>query len=258
MNNNSIDKKRVEQCFKKSIETYNQNALIQDCICNDTIALLTKTCGSVFSKVFEIGAGTGLCTKKILKNCTVKDIILNDLVTEMKPVLQTICETFPSLSISYQMGDAETISYPTNCNLIISTSSIQWFTQHQTFLEKSHQSLATGGILALSSFGPGNITEIAQISGKKLQYPTIENWQRMLSEHFEILHLSEKSYTMHFDKPSDILNHMKHTGVNGIESARWTKKDMLDFTEAYKQFYTEKGYSLTYQPIYILCRKKNL
>ena len=41
-------------------------------------------------------------------------------------------------------------------------------------------------------------------------------------------------YVMAFDSPKDVLNHLKLTGVNAIENKSWTKKDLINFENGYR------------------------
>ena len=66
----------------------------------------------------------------------------------------------------------------------------------------------------------------------------------------------EEQIPAFFSSPKDVLQHIKYTGVNGIESTRWTKKDLLRFTTEFEKFYSENvGYSLTYHPVYVIGKK---
>ena len=57
-------------------------------------------------------------------------------------------------------------------------------------------------------------------------------------------------HIMAFETPIDVLKHLQLTGVNGIESRTWTKKDLISFENAYKNLCNKRA-MLTYNPIYI-------
>ena len=79
----------------------------------------------------------------------------------------------------------------------------------------------------------------------------------MTAEHFDILCMLEEQIPVYFSSPKEVLQHLKHTGVNGMESTSWTKSDLCRFTTEFEKYYFEnKGYPLTYNPIYMICKKK--
>ena len=57
-------------------------------------------------------------------------------------------------------------------------------------------------------------------------------------------------HIMAFDSPKDVLRHLQLTGVNGVESTAWTKKDLIKFENGYKNLCSSRP-TLTYNPIYI-------
>jgi len=257
MSNVKINKKRVEQSFRKSISTYNQHATVQNDICEKLINELIKHCGNSFNQIFEFGAGTGLLTDKIVKKLNVKKLFLNDLVSLMKTPLSTICDSNLNLKTTYVMGDAESLDIIPNNDLIISASTVQWFDNLKEYISANIlQGLNSNGIFAFSTFGPQNMIEIGSIEGNSLQYLTITELENILATHFDILSINEEFIPLFFKTPKDVLNHIKQTGVNGIESKKWTKIDLLQFTNSYEIFNSDKGYILTYHPISVICRKK--
>ena len=134
---------------------------------------------------------------------------------------------------------------------------IQWFSNPEAFFKRCLFSLKPGGILAFSSFGKLNFKEIRDLTGVGLNYFDKEDYIRMLGSGFEILCSEEESIVSRFESPTDVLNHMKKTGVSGTGSYRWTKDSLREFHERYISIYgSDDGVSLTYNPIYIIARKK--
>jgi malonyl-CoA O-methyltransferase len=254
-----INKKRVEQSFKKSINSYNKHAVVQKQICNTLLQALIDNCGTSFPQVLEIGAGTGLLTEKLIHNISIKNLYLNDLVVLMQTALNEICNTEKDIKSNFIMGDAETISFIPKNNLIISASTVQWFENISLFFTTNIKQLLTpSGIFAFSTFGPDNMKEISSIEGNTLHYPALVDLLTMLELDFDIIWKKEELISIYFNTPMDVLMHIKQTGVNGIESTHWTKKDVQRFCDSYNKYFIEgKGYKLSYHPIYIIVRKRN-
>jgi len=253
-----INKKRVEQSFKKSINSYNKHAVVQKQLCNTLLKALIDKCGTSFPQVLEIGAGTGLLTEKLIHSIAIKDLYLNDLVVSMQTTLEEICNSQKAINTNFVMGDAEMLSFIPNNNLIISTSTVQWFENISLFFTTIIKQLLTpSGVFAFSTFGPDNMMEISSIEGNTLHYPALVDLQTMLEPDFDIIWKKEELISIYFNTPMDVLMHIKQTGVNGIESTHWTKKDVQRFCDSYSEYFIEgKGYKLSYHPIYIIVIKR--
>jgi len=252
-----LNKKRIAQSFRKSLDTYNQYAIVQDHICTKLIHELLDHCGTQFLQTLEIGAGTGLLTAKLLEQCSITKFIINDLVVETEGNLSKLCQAHRNIEVEFIMGDAEKLQFRAYNNLIISASTVQWFENLPSFFEKMQSILTTNGIFAFTTFGMYNMKEITSIEGNSLNYSPLSDLRDILAEKFEILWIMEEQISLYFSTPKEILQHIKRTGVNGIESTHWTKNDLIQFSNDYNQFYTtDKGYSLTYHPVYVICKHK--
>ncbi len=120
-----------------------------------------------------------------------------------------------------------------------------------------NRTLSEKGLVAISTFGEKNLTEIKQITDIGLSYFTEPDLEHIISSSFQIIKMKEEIKTVYFPSPKDVLLHLKRSGVNGITSEKWTKSDLLYFTNQYnKLFKSDYGVSLTYHPIYIIASKK--
>ena len=118
--------------------------------------------------------------------------------------------------------------------------------------------LAAGGRLALSTFGPDNFEEIRATTGDGLVYYTSAELAGLLKQAGLTIE-EQKEYTrrLEFGSPTDVLRHIKATGVNAIRKPRWTPRRLTDFETLYRsRFSTSSGtVTLTYHPILIVARK---
>ena len=56
---------------------------------------------------------------------------------------------------------------------------------------------------------------------------------------------------------SDVLLHLRHTGVTGIRSVVWGKNSYKNFVARYAERYsTEQGVRLTYRPVYVVAANR--
>ena len=138
--------------------------------------------------------------------------------------------------------------------------------------------------------------EIRELTGNGLPYRSREELEVALSPHFDILYSEEELIPLSFEDPIKVLYHLKQTGVNGLSTQssptgkqendlcssdnnsknnsrtnsknnsknnlpqqQWTRRDLQLFCERYTQEFTQgTSVSLTYHPIYIIAKKKNV
>ena len=204
------------------------------------------------NRILEIGCGTGFLTRKLAKKYSPDFFMINDLCIEMEPYISDIQNKFVFIP-----GDAEKIVFSETYDLIASSSAIQWFTDLETFLRKIEKNLASGGVIAFSTFGINNLQEIKTITNCGLKYENVEYLNSLFSRYFDSVEITEEIISLVFPSPRDVLRHLKSTGVNGIMQEHWNKSKLSRFEYDYRELYTtEKGVSLTYHPIYITGRKK--
>lgn len=251
------DKSIIEKCFTKGSETYNNEALIQKKIAAKLAHLLLNLGFEKFEQVLEIGCGTGFLTKQIINNFSFQEYYLNDLVN--KTVNEIITPSPIAIkNLKFIKGDAETISFPENMDAIVSTSTFQWFNFLEEFISKMQKLLKKKGVFAFSTFGPNNYKEIKSTLNIGLSYKSKEEIERILNANFEIIHSEEWTEQKHFNSPTEVLKHMKLTGVNGVKTSYIGKERLTKFHNDYVRLFsnTLNQVSLTYNPIIIIAKQK--
>lgn len=245
-----IDKLLLKKRFEKSLETYDENAIVQNEMAIKLIDLI-KSQGNSFDRIFEFGVGSGNLTRLITENFEYKELFLNDIVKKSAFWAKKYTDGFEFIH-----GDIEKIIYPENLNLITSNAAVQWVKDLDTLLEKVSNSLEKDGLFAFSTFGEENFIEIQKVFGISLNYLPIDVLQEKLSKRFNILHFEINKRELEFDTPSDVLKHIKNTGVNCLSVKNFYKSGLIKFNSEYKKlFASEKGVKLTYNPIYALVQK---
>ena len=234
----SINKQQIRKSFTKAISTYEQEAFVQYQIATELCRLLSVYSDHPISSILEIGCGTGFFTRLLRTSFPSATITANDLCSE-------VVNYIPD-DIKFISGDMETINFPDKYDLIAGSSAIQWLENLPLFSEKMNRTLSEKGL-----------TEIKQITDIGLSYFTEPDLEHIISSSFQIIKMKEEIKTVYFPSPKDVLLHLKRSGVNGITSEKWTKSDLLYFTNQYnKLFKSDYGVSLTYHPIYIIASKK--
>lgn len=242
-----INPKIIKKQFEKSMEKYNDNAVVQNITAHKLVQNLIKI-NQNFENVLELGCGTGLLTKELIENINYKKYYANDLVEKSKQYLSEISPEF-----TFICGNAQKIKTSQKMDLIISNAMFQWFSSLDKLREHLTNILNKDGILAFSTFSPENYKEIRKLCGLSLEYKTLDELKEIFSDNFEILYTEEFKYTMQFSNPLELLAHMKNTGVNSLSIKHRNFKAIKEFCDSYKSAYPDL--TLTYSPIIVICKK---
>lgn len=258
MMNYTVDKDKVINRFSRHIASYNAEASVQRDIAGELMQKVMNSEKNVYQNVLEIGCGTGFLTRELLQYFHPSAYVLNDIVEAMYFEIEDITRRHNFKDWSFISGDAEKLQFSGKFNLVVSSSTIQWFQYPKLFLEKVSGMLEDGDIFAFSTFGPDNFHEINALFGASLHYPTMETLKLWLSDSFELIHHSEKKVSLCFDTPMEVIKHIKLTGVNAVFNRQWNRHDLLNLQTNYgsQTSTSDHKVSLTYHPIFIIAKKK--
>lgn len=76
-------KTEIKCRFRRSVESYEENATVQKLIAERLFQLLEKYSEEVLFRILEVGCGTGLFTRKLKRKCEDSILVINDIVEEM-------------------------------------------------------------------------------------------------------------------------------------------------------------------------------
>ncbi|KGO00624.1 hypothetical protein HR11_01885 [Porphyromonas macacae] len=254
---NTVNKQLVAQRFKAARPTYDAEAKVQFHIAERLSRELDLFYpGKHFESVLEVGCGTGVLTARLDSTLDIEKWTFNDL-DESLPLNSNICLRNPH-RICYISGDAEQIDLGRGYDMIVSASTMQWFTQPKLFLQSLPGRLNKQGILLISTFGKNNLHEVRTLTGHGLQYCGVEDLHKWLSMSFSRVKVLEEHVTFAFETGRQVLEHLKKTGVGAAPGPqeRWTPGRMKRFCKDYAEIYgTDAGFlPLTYHPVYLLAQ----
>lgn len=251
----NVDKAAIECRFKRSMESYDENAHVQKMVVRKLAALLTDYCPRIDGDILEVGCGTGLLTALLQQTYGIDRLFVNDLVEEMCRKTAGRCQLSSRHCI---VGDIEQIELQGEFELIVSASTFQWFARPAETFRRFCSYLKQGGWLVFSTFGPDNFRELKSVTGSGLEYCRMEEMAGLLSSCFEVLHTEEEHHVLDFNTPLEVLHHVKKTGVNAATlPISWTRGRLEKFSLEYFQHFASEGrYFLTYHPQYFICRKR--
>ncbi len=232
-----INKTLVSSRFAKGRETYEDAADVQHRIADHLFSLWQKH-GLSAASVLEIGVGNGYFTNLYSKKLRNSELILWDIAPAAEGVVQADAET-------------QLPRFKGKVDAIASASTMQWFNSPAAFLQQCSRVLNPDGLAVLSTFGPKTFAELTAAGVIPLPYLGEESLRRIVPQEFEILELHGGLITKVFREPADVLKHLKATGVN----ARPCSKSVREIIESYPRR-DDGRCGLTYQPIYLILRKK--
>lgn len=235
------------------MSTYDSNADVQDDMAGHLVALVRDAVGQRPGAVLEIGCGTGLLTRRLVRDMRPDRLWLNDLC----PASEDFIRDIPVDDKVFVSGDAENIDFPERLDMIVSSAAVQWFDDLESFFSKCYRALASGGVLAFSTFGKDNLKEVSVIEGVGLDYYDRDRLVLMLGDRFEVIVAEEACVRLTFSSPLDVIRHLKETGVTGLGKEKWTKGRLLAFSHEYEERYgCGNSVPLTYNPVWIIAKKR--
>jgi len=251
-----IDKELIRQRFARSMDTYNSEAHVQAQIAKRLGRMIKEHRATNSKRILEIGAGTGLLTREVLKVVSPKSYFVNDLVPASSQKVSAYFDKYPSVNWQFLSGDMEILPIPDQLDLIVSGSALQWFRDLDGFFQRAAHALNPGGYLIFNTFGPVNFQEIRKITGNGLCYQSLKVIETIAIRNFQIENAFDELFPLVKKNPASVLKHVRATGVNGTSNEQWTKGRLASFTQEYNdQFRCEEGVTLTYHPIYFVLKK---
>ncbi len=213
--------------FNKKFSSYDKNATVQKEVAKKLITFLQENRVEKNETVLEVGCGTGIFTKELLKNFSPKTLILNDIY-DVKEYLQDIDYD------EFLLGDIENLQLPKS-DIVVSSSVFQWVKDFSKMVEKISKSTKEIGF---SIYLDGNLEEIKEHFGVSLKYLTLDNVIEILTSLFSKVKWKKETIELNFTSPLEALRHLKNTGVTGfdrstVEKIRSYKKTSLTYSVGY-------------------------
>lgn len=232
---------KVGERFRRALGTYDGNAGAQRSIAMRLVRLIPDR---RIEKALEIGSGSGVFTSLFSGRFHPAEMDYIDLypLPEYKAAPRE----------GYHVGDAEEWMSSEACrrqdvyDAIVSASAIQWFANSGRFFANAFKLLKPGGVLACSSFLPGNLSELSSASPYGLVYRKEEELRDMLTTiGYSAVATEREELTLGFRSSRDVIRHIKDTGTGG------TGEQATGLVALLKSIPPR----LTYRPVYIIAVK---
>lgn len=241
-----VDKPLVGKRFGAALPTYDSDAEVQRKVAERLGAIIAdRQARKTDIDILEVGSGSGMLTRiyePMFEHCRISFVDLSP--TEYPCSNGNIHRSFAS-DAETMLANTESDSY----DLIISSSSIQWFNSPRRFIANAIRTLRSGGNLFFAFFAKGTLDSIADIA--TLRYPSVD--REFLEASGCSFEIDEESISISFDSPNDALRHLKRTGVNSI---RRTPTPIGRTREILSRITDSKGKAtLSFKTIYLTISK---
>ncbi|MGN0855710.1 MAG: methyltransferase domain-containing protein [Kiritimatiellia bacterium] len=236
--------------FARNFPTYADAAQVQRRAAEALVELLAETSGRThFSAATELGCGTGLLTRGLIKRFAIGKLALFDIVANCPDYLRDIAYD------SFAVADLDELQSLPATELVVSASCLQWIRNPLRLFRTICASLHSGGLFAASTFSEGNLNELGLCGGTPLPCPSVETWRQLLEESgFVIRRLEAETSILHFPSALEALRHLKRTGVliPTMRDYRQTRR----FLARYETLRRDGTIPLTYTPVRWIAEKQ--
>lgn len=156
-----IDKRKVARHFSLSAQTYDDCTPVQKSMSERLLKSVSKAFSISMSgkpkRILEIGCGTGYLTQGLSTLYPDAQITAVDIAHSMVDETSQRC---PGAEVIQADAEEYLANVQPNFDLIISSSTFQWFTEPYQAVMTAHSCLTESGLFALASFGQNTFHEL--------------------------------------------------------------------------------------------------
>lgn len=200
---------RISRNFSDAASSYDDNAEAQKILAAMLTDIIKESGFPKGMDILEIGSGTGLFTSLIIREFEPSHLDLVD-ISDVRPSISKI----PS---AFYKADAESWieSRHHKYDAIFSSATVQWFVNLPRFIRNSAKCLKNSGVMAFSTFLPGNLRELDSLRPSPIHYHSCRDIRVMMEKYFNNIQIAEKEIILKFPSPSELFRHLTATGVGG-------------------------------------------
>ena len=262
LNENSLRPDQIRRNFSRHAAEYERYALVQKRVAESLVAEIGDLSNA--RSVLEVGCGTGVLSRRLLKSEPELNLLLSDIAHGMSC---TVAAEYPWLGVV----DADAANLPfanAHFDLVCSSSVYQWVDHLPQAFAELHRILRPGGRIALALFGDRTLYELRQSHAVALEsgrshtqgFPDTDQVSRALSRLFRVTTLeSALEVEWHADVP-DLLRSLKAIGAQNASREKpaglRSRQTMQRMFDCYRQTFAREGrIPATYEVIYLVAEK---
>ena len=212
-----VNKSRVAQRFGNTRQSYDIEATVQSNVARNLATRLLDVIvpGTTIPRAIEIGAGNSSLTRLYIDNLEIGELELWDLTLPLMPT-DARCKVIPVADDA----EARLRELPDNSiDLIVSSSTLQWFNSPVSALRDIQRVLAPDGTAAISLYTEGTLSRLSAETGVSLNYVSETKLNRAVTPTCNLDYFATDTLNMEFGSTRQLLEHMRSTGVDAVGHA---------------------------------------
>ena len=258
--------------FARSAATYESQARIQHLLAERLLALWDKP--SEPSAILELGCGTGLLTRRLLRRFPGAHVLATDGAWQMLAQARLLCASKGGEKLSFALQDAEggapaepELWSRAPYGLVTSSALVQWFPDIERHLRFVAGLVGPEGFYLVSSFTDSNFPELnALLASPPFCY---RNFPGLVAEKldesarragFTLQAFQETEDREVLPTPRMVLKRIQSLGAsrNPRDGGRLTKATLEGLLDSYADHYGERGgVRLTWKSCVALLRRSS-
>ncbi len=151
---------KIAESFGARAESYEQHAGLQRAVADRLAQHLPKL---ERPHVLELGCGTGLLSRHLVKHYPDARLILTDAAPAMIAECRRNLSGISKATISYEIMDAGEAGGHAELDLIVSSMTLHWLPDPPAALERLRRLLAPKGTLLYATLGPDSFAEWREV-----------------------------------------------------------------------------------------------
>ena len=258
-----IDKERVIRNFSKGAKTYDKAAIIQKHMA-DKMEIFVDGSKKEY-KILEIGCGTGIFSKKLLKRFPNSKIDLLDISPSM--LEQAKKKLGEEERINYILNDIESHIKKEKYDIIFSNATFQWIEDQENLFKHLYSIVEFGGKVVFSTFGKRTYCELKDsfenMDGSfcfSQDFISTKSLKEIAADNFMILAADEEYMIESYPSVLDFLKMIKNIGANSAtgDGQILTKGRLKELEDIYMEKYGDGSkIDVTNHLIYMVLEKRH-
>ena len=254
-----IDKRLARLAFEKAASTYDDAAVLQNEI-GDRLMERLDYVRLQPRRVLDLGAGTGMFTKALMKRYRKADVVALDIA---RPMLQRVKQRAGWLrKPGCVCGDSESLPFADDSfDLIFSNLMLQWCSDLQATFVELRRVLSPGGLLMFTTFGPDTLMELRASWEAVDGYTHVNSFidlhdvgDSLMHTHWAEPVMDSEYITVTYPELRGLMQDLKQIGAHNVTSGRprglTGKRHLQQLVEAYEPFRKDGVLPASYEVVY--------
>ncbi len=251
----------VANAFHRAAHSYAQHSQLQQRVGDDLLRVMQPILEP--SRILDVGCGSGEFTQTLCKQWPQAQIAALDQAPAMIERAANNLKNYPQITFFCQ--DMQQFTTQSPYELITANFVLQWASDLTQLIRVLQHALQKQGYLCFSVPVQGSLPELQQAwSQMDTLIPvrplfSAPQWLRALTPYFQIQQHQQSAYVEYRAQLRDLLRLFKHWGADTLPQRRqglFGKNKWQQLQKAYQDFYSEKGYPMTFQVLTVCAQKR--